>query len=263
MRILVNGKQVWVNYHHLYCFYVIAREGGISRASKYLSIGASALSIQMKQFEQALEIDLFERTHRKTSLTENGRMVFSYAKEIFRLGNEMIEVVRDKPASGRVHLQVGALDTIPKHLTLQLVKDALSIGKCTISVFEGKSLELLERLKQHQIDLVITNTAPAGTSGIFVHRRIAKLPLWVVGSKSFLKIKKGFPLSLRGQRFVMPTHDSGVRQEVDSFLKRLKIVPDVIAETQDVMVQKLAALESIGLTVVPELAIREYLKSKR
>lgn len=263
MKIKINDRNVWVNYHHLYCFYVIASEGGISKASKILSIGSSALSIQMKQLEQNLEIELFERSHRKLSLNENGRLIFSYAKEIFRLGNEMIEVVRDKPAPGRVHLQVGALDTIPKHLTLQLVKATMKMGKCSISIFEGRSTELLVQLREHKIDLVITNMIPTAATESYFHRRIAKLPLWVVGDRSFLKLKKNFPFSLRGQPFVLPTIDSSVRQEIDSFFKHHQIAPDVIVEAQDVMVQKLIALEGIGMTVVPEFAISEFLKNKR
>lgn len=263
MKIKINDRNVWINYHHLYCFYVIASEGSISKASKVLSIGSSALSIQIKQLEQNLEIELFERSHRKLSLNENGRLIFSYAKEIFRLGNEMIEVVRDKPAPGRVHLQVGALDTIPKHLTLQLVKKAIKMGKCSISIYEGRSAELLDQLKEHKIDLVITNIIPTVATESYFHRRIAKLPLWVVGDRSFLKLKKNFPHSLRGQSFVIPTIDSSVRQEIDSFFKHHQIAPDIIVEAQDVMVQKLIALEGIGMTVVPEFAINEFLKTKR
>ncbi len=263
MKIKIGDRFIWVNYHHLYCFFMIASEGGIARASKVLGIGPSALSIQIKQFEQSLETALFDRSHRKLSLNENGRLLFSYAKEIFRLGGEMIEVIRDKPASGRVHLQVGALDTIPKHLTLQLVKAALKTTRCSVSIFEGKSAELLSQLKQHQIDLVVMNSMPIEVRGSFVHRRIARLPLWIVGDRSFLGLKKGFPQSLRGQRFVMPTGDSSVRQEIDSFFKRHEIFADIIAEAQDVMVQKFIALEGIGLTVVPEFAIRDYLKAKK
>ena len=263
MKIKINDRNVWINYHHLYCFFMIANEGSISKASKVLSIGSSALSIQMKQMEQNLGTELFERSHRKLNLNENGRLVFSYAKEIFRLGSEMIEVVSDKPAPGRVHLEVGALDTIPKHLTLQLVKAAIRLSKCSISIHEGRSAELLAQLKDHKTDLVITNMIPTTTEVNFFHRRIAKLPLWVVGDRSFCKLKKNFPFSLEGQPFVMPTNDSCVRKEIDSFFKHHQITTDIVAEAQDVMVQKLIALEGIGMTVVPEFAVKEFLKNRR
>ncbi len=262
MKIEVNGKSVWVNYHHLYCFFVVANLGGIAPASKQLGIGSSALSIQLKQFESSLGVTLFERSHRKIALNESGLLLLSYAREIFRLGGEMVEVLKDQPVSGRAHVQIGALDTIPKHLTVQLVQAALEDGKCSVSIFEGKSQELLDSIEAHRIDLFLTNTLPTGESSRFFHRRIARLPLWIVGDRSFIHLKKGFPASLNGKPFILPTADSSVRQEINSFFKKYDVNPDVLAEAQDVMVQKLLALRGVGITVVPEFAIREYLANK-
>ena len=263
MKIKIGNRYVWINYHHLYCFFVIAREGGIAKASEALAIGRSALSIQIKQFEESLGTKLFDRSHRKIVLNESGKLLYSYAKEIFRLGNEMIEVIHDKPTSGRVHLQVGVLDTIPKHLTVHLVKSAIRVRRCSVSVHEGKSAELVQRLRDHQIDLFLTNSIPVAMAGTLIHRQIARLPLWVVGDRSYLPLKKNFPESLNSQKFVMPTSDSLVRQEVDSFFKLHKIMPDIIAEAQDVMVQKLIAVEGVGLTVVPRFAVQEFLEAKK
>jgi LysR family transcriptional regulator, transcriptional activator of nhaA len=262
MKIEMNGKTIWVNYHHLYCFSIVAATGGIALAAKKLGIGSSALSIQVRQFESSLETVLFDRSHRKLILNENGRLLLSYAKEIFRLGGEMVEALKDQPVSGRTHLQIGALDTIPKHLTLQLVQAALEEGKCSVSITEGKSQALLHSLSEHQLDLVLTNSVPLSASGQYFHKRIARLPLWVVGGVSYLHLKKGFPGSLSGQPFILPTADSSVRQEISSFFKRNEISPDILAEAQDVMIQKLLAVRGVGITVAPEFAIREYLKEK-
>lgn len=263
MKITIGGRQVWLNYHHLYCFFVISREGSIAKASAALSIGRSALSIQMKQFEQALGTPLFERGHRKLALNESGRLLFSYSKEIFRLGGEMVEVLLDKPPSGRVHLQIGAPDSMPKHLTLQVLKAALESADCSVSILEGKSLELLAQLKSHKIDLLLTDSLPLGDSGAFYHRQIARFPLWVAGDRKSLALRKGFPASLNGLRFVLPTADGRARQEAESFFKKHDISVDLVVEAQDLMIQKLTAQEGLALTVVPEFAIREFLTSKK
>lgn len=263
MKIEISGKPYWVNYHHLHCFYVIAREGSLAAASKKLGIGLSALSIQLKQFEESLETRLFERSHKKLTLNEHGRLLLAYATEIFRLGGEMIEALKDRPASGRTHLQVGALDTIPKHLTLRLAETALAQHKCTISILEGKPKELLNLLLDHKIDLLLTNVIPSGFPGRTNYKRIARLPLWIVGNKSFQPLKKTFPKSLERQPFVVPTTDSSVRNEIDNFFRKQKIEPDIVAEAQDVMIQKLLALDGFGMTIVPEFAIHEYLVDHR
>lgn len=262
MKIVINEKPTWINYHHLYCFYVIAKEGGLTQASKVLKIGQSALSIQMKQFEENIGFSLFERTPKKIRPNERGKLVLAYAKEIFRLGIEMVETIHDRPTANRTHLQIGALDTIPKHLTVQIVTMALSQKRCAVSVSEGKPQDLLKNLTEHRIDLLVTNFAPKSEPGQVYSKRIARLPLWVVGAKSFLKLKSNFPKSLNGQPFILPTADSSVRYDFESFSKQAGVRPDYLTETQDLMIQKLLALNGTGLTVMPEFAVREYLQKK-
>jgi LysR family transcriptional activator of nhaA len=260
MKISVDGRVLWVNFHHLYCFYVVVTEGSLTRAARVIGIGQSALSIQMKQFEEHLGFSLFERAHRSLQANERGKIVFSYAKEIFRLGGEMIETLFDRPTATRLHLRIGALDTIPKHLMLEIVDMALASKSCSVSVLEGKPAALLEELLEHRIDLMCTNVFPTADPGKVQAKRIARLPLWVVGATKFKKLANGFPKSLRGQPVIMPTADSHVRHEFEHYCKRHDVQADTIVEAQDVMVQKLVALRGAGMTVVPEFAVREYLE---
>ena len=66
----------WINYHHLLYFKVIAEEGSISRAAQVLRLGQPTLSAQLKQLEEALGVTLFERSHRRLSLSEHGKVAF-------------------------------------------------------------------------------------------------------------------------------------------------------------------------------------------
>ena len=55
----------WVNYHHLFYFKAIAEEGSVSKAAGKLRLGQPTLSAQLKQFEESLNVQLFERQHKK------------------------------------------------------------------------------------------------------------------------------------------------------------------------------------------------------
>ncbi|MEN9722906.1 MAG: hypothetical protein RJB38_892 [Pseudomonadota bacterium] len=259
MKITVEGRVLWVNYHHLYCFFVVVTEGGLTRAAKVLGIGQSALSIQMKQFEDHLGFPLFERAHRSLKPNERGKIVLAYAKEIFRLGGEMVETLFDRPTSEKHHLQIGALDTIPKHLIINLVEMAIRSRDCSLSVVEGKPAVLLEQLLDHRIDLMLTNRFPTADPGKVFTKRIARITPWVVGGPRFKKLAQNFPQSLHGQPLVLPTGDSLVRHEFEHYCKRHGIQGQCVVEAQDVMVQKLLALREVGLTVMPEFAVREYI----
>ena len=262
MKIEIDGKPIWVNYHHLYCFYIIVGRGNLTRASEFLNIGQSALSIQMKQFEENLGFPLFVREHRKISPNERGKIMFSYAKEIFRLGGEMIEAVHDRKSEARTHLNVGALDSIPKHLTVRLVEEVVLAKNCLVTVSEGKPAELIADLTDHKIDIVVSNALPITEPGKVYTKKLASLPLIVVGGPRFVSLKKNFPASLHKQPFVIPTGDSRVRHEFENFAKSSEFQVEVIAETQDMMVQKLLALREVGLTVMPEFAVKDYLEDK-
>lgn len=262
MKTQIEGKMAWVNYHHLYCFYIIAQQGSITLASKKLGIGQSALSIQMKQFEAQLGYSLFERSHRKIEINERGKLVLSYAKEIFRLGGEMVQTLHDRPKSDRVRLQIGALDTIPKHLTVKIVNHALML-KSQVTVVEGKLKSLVKDLIEHRIDLVVTNYLPQTIPGQIFAKKIARLPLYIVGAKPFVGLREGFPRSLEGQPFILPTADSDVRHQFESYCSMNDLKIDRLVETQDIMVQKLLAVEQNGLTIMPEFAVAQFIKTKQ
>ena len=148
----------WLNYHHLYYFRTIAMQGGIAKAAEKLRLGQPTLSTQLKQLEEMVGKPLFERRNRKMILTEAGKAALDYANEIFRLGDEMIEVLQDRTSGNQTHLQVGALDSVPKNVILSLVMEAYKISStCTVSILEGKGDELFRELYNHKIDLILSN----------------------------------------------------------------------------------------------------------
>ena len=73
----------WLNYHHLYYFWLVAREGSIARAAKQLHLAHPTISKQLHQLEASFEGKLFERVGRNLVLTQFGQTVFRYAEEIF------------------------------------------------------------------------------------------------------------------------------------------------------------------------------------
>ena len=79
----------WLNYHHLYYFWTVARAGSIAAACQELYLSAPAVSNQLKTLETSLGTPLFLRTPRGLQLTDAGRTAFDYADKIFRLGREL------------------------------------------------------------------------------------------------------------------------------------------------------------------------------
>lgn len=238
----------WINYHHLYYFKIIAEEGSVSKAAQKLRLGQPTLSAQLKQFEDNLGVQLFDRQHKKLALTEQGRVALDYSKNIFKMGSEMYEVLHDRLKPLKPSLHLGALDSVPKQIILQLVTQALKIAPCQITLSEGKTDELIRELSAHRMDMMVTNFLPTGTDGReLYHKSITKKNVSFYGSPKFKNLRKGFPQSISGQPMILPTYDSKLRQDLDHWSKLNQIEMNIITESQDISVKKLMAVSDLGL----------------
>ncbi|MCO5144020.1 MAG: LysR family transcriptional regulator [Oligoflexia bacterium] len=257
-------NQQWINYHHLFYFKTIAEEGSVSKAAERLRLGQPTLSAQLKQFEDVLGITLFERHHRKLILTEQGKIALDYARNIFKMGSEMYEVLHDRVKPLKPIVNIGSLDSIPKSAVLQLVKSALDTSSCQIILQEGRADELLRELCAHRIDLVVSNFLPLGQeSREIVHRSLSKTNVSFYGTKKFQSLKKSFPYSLSGAPMILPTYDSKLRYDLDHWAKVNKIDLNILVESQDISVKKLIAEEELGVIPMAVHAQPKTVSSKK
>ena len=89
----------WLNYHHLLYFWTVAREGTIARASQELRLAQPTISGQIRVLEEHLGEKLFQRSGRNLVLTDIGRVVYRYADDIFGLGRELMDTLKDRPTN--------------------------------------------------------------------------------------------------------------------------------------------------------------------
>ncbi|MDZ4676336.1 MAG: LysR family transcriptional regulator [Oligoflexia bacterium] len=248
----------WLNYHHLYYFRTIAHEGSIAKASIKLSLGQPTLSTQLKQFENALGVQLFERRNRKLIITEAGRIALEYATEIFNTGEEMVEALQDRLVKSHVHIQIGALDSVPKYIISKMAQYAYGLGNCTLSILEGKGDELFRELTTHHLDLILSNYPPpvSDQQGLYA-KSIAKLQVYMCGAEKYKNLKNNFPKSLNSQPIVLPTVHSKLRHDLEHFFKLNNLQLNRVAETQDTSVQKLLGVAGVGLLPLSEPAAQE------
>ncbi len=252
----------WLNYHHLIYFREIANEGSISKASEKLLIGQPALSAQLKQLEDQLEIELFERKNRKLILTDAGKVVLKYANEIGQLGQELLQVIADKSYSNKTPFRLGALDSVPKQIVWEIAQKARSYGDCFVSIVEGDQEELTQELLSRNIDCFISNySGDISKDKNMNSKSFVKAPVSIYGSKQFLSCKTNFPKSLNGQPMILPTHHSKLRHDLDYFLdsKKIKILSEL--ETQDTALMKIFAAQGAGLAALPDVAALDQVRS--
>lgn len=253
-----------LNYQHLFYFKTIATEGGIAKAAEKLRLGQPTLSAQLKQLEESIGRQLFERRNRKMILTEAGRAALDYANQIFNLGSELVEVLQDRTVDDQPHLQIGALDSVPKGVVFSLVNNAHKLSPhCLVSILEGEGDRLFLELRNHRLDLLLSNfPPPLSEQGRVYSKLVARLPVAIFGTKSFSSLKRSYPQSLSEAPLVLPTSHSKLRHDIDHYFKLKDLKVNVVAETQDSSLQTLLALQGMGLAPLPEIHVKSAMQTE-
>lgn len=148
-----------MNYKHLHYFLKVAKLGGVLRASEQLHLSPQTISGQIQLLKEALGTALFARSGRGLALTDAGRMVLGYAEDIFSIGAELEEAVREYPREGKqLEFRVGVADAVPKTIACRLIEPASQLPQpVRIVCREWKLDTLLGELALHRLDLVISD----------------------------------------------------------------------------------------------------------
>lgn len=232
---LFNLYMIPFNYHHLYYFYIIAREGSISRACEKLHLSQPTLSAQLKQFERYLKINLFKRENKKLILTEEGRHILFYAAEIFDIGNEMTDSLRDISQKGRIKIQIGSSFHVPGAAVEELIRFLIKIEPGVyISHHDTDEDSLREGLKTHQFDLVLSDkTLPAHLEDEIECRLLANSPVYFCSNAALAKKYPKIPQDLHGAPIILPPAQSQIYTAIQEYFVMYNVKPIIIAEIQN------------------------------
>src|SRR5438067_2054642 len=161
-----------INYHHLRYFWTVAREGSVSRAARRLGLSQPAVSAQIRALEISLDDRLFIRKGRGIALTEFGHMVHGYAEQIFNVGRELADAVRERPTERPLRLVVGVTHGMPKLVVHHLLSPALDLSQpVRLIVRDDRAERLLADLVSDELDLVLSDTpaSSAARARVFNH----------------------------------------------------------------------------------------------
>lgn len=226
----------WLNYHHLLYFWVVAKEGTVTKAAQTLRLAQPTISEQLKTFETNLDQKLFDRSGRRLVLTETGQLVFRYADEIFRLGRELQDTLAGRPSGAPSKLRVGVSDVVPKLVLHRLLEPALRMeGGVQVVCREDKTERLLAELAVSDLDLVIADAPLGGQARVRAFNHL----LGECGVSFFAvaelarKHRGEFPSSLDDAPLLLPTDNTLLRRSLDHWFDAIGIRPHIVAEFED------------------------------
>lgn len=245
----------WLNYHHLYYFWTVAREGGVTAAARALGLSQPALSAQLRALEAAFGERLLQKAGRGVALTEAGRTVLGYADEIFSLGEELKAVMRGLPGARAPKVTVGISDVLPKLMVQKLLEPALALPEePSLDCVEDKTEVLLSELVSGKLDLVLVDRPlnPQSRIRAFNHL-LGECGVSVYAVPALARTLKGpFPGCLNGAPWLLPAQGTALRRGLDQWIRELGLHPRVRGEFNDSALLKAFGHAGAGLFVAPD-----------
>jgi LysR family nitrogen assimilation transcriptional regulator len=207
--------------NRLYYFYETARLGSFSKAEEHLDVAQPALSRQVQLLEKELGAVLLERHARGVSLTENGRLVYDRAAQIFGLMSDIrqsLDAVRDQ-AAGPVCLGVPPI--FPTNFTCELVARMRARHPLVfLQITEGPTGLVRDWVESGYVDIGIISQSE-NSKGL-VEERLLTEELFLVGvpGSAAMKSQQVDVADLAELPMVLPRSPSGTRRLMDRLAAR-------------------------------------------
>lgn len=241
---------------HLRYFEAVARHSHVTRAAEELHIAQPALSKQISQLEQELDVALFNRVGRSVRLTEAGEALLPHARAVLA----QVEAARAEMAE-RVGLRRGrvSIGTTPTVGT-QLLPAALAAFNqrhpgIEFRLHEAGVQTLLELMEAGLTDMVVV-ALPVGDPALTVAELFSEELVIVVSNDHPLAVHEEVAIAdLRDERWVLTSENYELREAALQACQRAGYTPRIALEGGeiDTLVRVVAA--GVGISLMPRLGV--------
>lgn len=160
-------------------FLAVANSGGVTRAAGYLNLTQSAVSMQIKRLEEALDLNLLERSGRGVSLTGPGEKLLAYARRMVDLNDEILKALTDQVFEGEIVLGV------PHDIVYPVIPSVLQqyhsdFPRVKVQLLSSYTTALRQQYARGEIDVILTTEPDTETAA--GAETLAEVPLRWVGA---------------------------------------------------------------------------------
>jgi DNA-binding transcriptional LysR family regulator len=254
---------VHLTLRQLDIFEAAARHRSLTRAAADLHLTQPAVSMQIKQLEDALGLPLFDRAGKRIQLTEAGRELYRYAREIRQKVAEIGEVMDDLKGLKRGALRISVATTVSQYATQAVAEFYRRHPGIHVSLDITNRKSLLAQLASHETDIVLMGFPPRDEQ--LEATPFMENPLVVIAAHDHpLRRRKAIKLSeITTATFLLREPGSGTRQAIERYLasKHLRLEHTLIMSSNEAIKQAVEA--GLGLAIVSAHTIRLELKAGR
>ena len=235
-------------------FVKISEMGSFSLAANDLGYAQSTVTMQIKQLEEELGCDLFERLGKTIVLTSAGERLVDYAERLLQLEREIHSEVpeSDEPAGT---LKIGVSESLCYDRFPQILMEYKKrYPKVDIDLSFIMHDTFPELLKKGELDLVYTLNPPIDDDNLtLLYKQREFLGFYVSPGHQLAKKKKVNERDLDRVPMLLTAHDCSFRNMFLSTMKRYDLCPDIVLETSSKEILKAFAANGLGVAMMPEM----------
>lgn len=226
-----------LNYNHLYYFWMVCKQGSVTKAADALFLTPQTVTGQIKALEDRMAGKLTKRNGRSIEPTELGQLVFKYADRMFGLSHEMLDIVNYSQRNN-VLFDVGVADALSKRLVSKiLMKSVPDDNSIHLRCFESTHEMLLEQLSQHKLDMILSDCpVDSGQSPGLFSKKLGESHMGFFFSGRIEKSR--YPAVLEEHKLLIPGSRTAMGRKVRQWFDHQGIQPDILGEFDDAALMK-------------------------
>lgn len=253
-----------MDLHVLKTFVAVCEYSGFSAAAEKLGYTQSTVSSQIRQLEKELNVILFDRFYHKISLTEDGRTVLKYAREMLTSQEKMMtDLHHQEEISGELRLAMSS-SLCTRYFGNDFVEFRKKYPHIRLKIIEAGTAQLFSMLRKNEVDLVFTLDTHIYDSEFTICAECEEKVHFVVSSGHRLAAEKELNLAdIISEPFIMTEKDMSYRRILDEQLaaRSLEIVP-VLEIGNPAQICSVAA-NSDMIAFLPDFMTAAYMQEKK
>ncbi|SFB01255.1 DNA-binding transcriptional regulator, LysR family [Lentibacillus halodurans] len=244
-------------------FCLVVDMGSVSQAAKLSFVSQPAVTKQIQHLETAYGALLFERQDGRLSLTENGEILYPYAKSIVSEYNRSQESIQEKLDHANTTLTVGASYTIGEYLLPSLLgKFKKKNPELKLSLSINNTPKILDELANHLLDLALVEGVIQNEDLLAESFADDELVLIHPPDHPWRNLEEIAIEEITYERMLWRETTSGTRSMIEKILKDHNVLDkiDNYMELGTTQAIKSAVEAGLGVSIVSRLTVAQELK---
>lgn len=254
-----------LNLSQLQTFVTIVSEGSMTAAADKLYLTQPAVSQQMKNLEDELDVELIVRGSKQIKTTAQGELLYEYAKKILSLAQQTEIAIKSVGSHLKGSLRIGTLNSIGLHLMSPVVNRLLKYNPdFKIKVEYAKGEDLIKHYQAGDLDVIILPDVQKNYGVALDNEKLSlfmKEEMWLVGSGK----DEFYPASLAIEELkkIPYVHFA---QEFPDFDRKLQVLCGslpAVFESANVGTLKRVIESGLGVGFLPAHSVKKQIRGGR